>query len=276
MKKEIRATRENRGKASSSDTASGLQVHQFPCLNDNYGFLAHDPATGATAVIDTPEVEPINAALAERGWQLTHIWNTHHHFDHAGGNEALKAQWQAEVVGAGNDATRIPGIDRQVAEGEVVELGSLRARVIEVPGHTSGHIAFHFADDGVAFVGDTLFALGCGRLFEGTPAQMWNSLSKLMALPDDTVVYCAHEYTQANARFAITVDGANPALQQRVQEIDALRAAGQPTVPTTIGLEKRTNPFLRAAAPELASTLELQGADPVAVFAETRRRKDQF
>ncbi|MGI9326668.1 MAG: hydroxyacylglutathione hydrolase [Pseudomonadales bacterium] len=253
-----------------------LQVHQFPCLSDNYGFLAHDPATGATAVIDTPEVEPINAALAEKGWTLTHIWNTHHHFDHAGGNEALKAKWRATVVGAGHDAKRIPGIDLRVQEGESVSLGELQAQVIEVPGHTSGHIAYYFADDGVAFVGDTLFALGCGRLFEGTPGQMWQSLSKLMALPDDTVVYCAHEYTQANARFAVTVDPQNSALLQRAAEIDRLRAAGQPTVPTNIGLEKATNPFLRAESSGLADALGLDVADPVRVFAETRRRKDQF
>lgn len=254
----------------------GLQVHQFPCLNDNYGFLAHDPETGATAVIDTPEVAPINAALAERGWQLTHIWNTHHHFDHAGGNETLKTQWQAQVVGAGHDADRIPGIDVRVQDGDVIALGALNATVIEVPGHTSGHIAYYFADAGVAFVGDTLFALGCGRLFEGTPAQMWDSLNKLMALPDTTTVYCAHEYTQSNARFAVTVDPSNDALSARVVEIDRLRAQGQPTVPTTIGLEKATNPFLRAQQPALAAALDLPDADPVTVFAETRRRKDQF
>ncbi|MFK7915645.1 MAG: hydroxyacylglutathione hydrolase [Pseudomonadales bacterium] len=261
---------------SATPSTTGLQVHQFPCLNDNYGFLAHDPATGATAVIDTPEVEPINAALAERGWKLTHIWNTHHHFDHAGGNEALKQQWGATVVGARNDAERIPGIDQQVAEGDLLELGELRARVLEVPGHTSGHIAFHFAADQVAFVGDTLFALGCGRLFEGSPEQMWRSLGKLMALPDATTVYCAHEYTQANARFAVTVDPDNVALRERVAQIDALRAAQQPTVPTSIGVERATNPFLRAAEPQLARNLDLDAADPVAVFAETRRRKDQF
>ena len=261
---------------SATASTTGLQVHQFPCLNDNYGFLAHDPASGATAVIDTPEVEPINAALKERGWQLTHIWNTHHHFDHAGGNEALKAQWNATVVGAANDTQRIPGIDQKVVEGDVLELGTLRAQVLEVPGHTSGHIAFYFADDHVAFVGDTLFALGCGRLFEGTPAQMWSSLGKLMALPDATTVYCAHEYTQANARFALSVEPDNAALRERATRIDALRAASRPTVPTTIGLEKATNPFLRAGEPQLAQALQLETRDPVAVFAETRRRKDHF
>jgi hydroxyacylglutathione hydrolase len=253
-----------------------LVVHMFPCLQDNYGYLVHDPDTGATASIDTPDAEAIDAALAERGWRLTHILNTHHHFDHAGGNEALKARWGCTVVGAANDAARIPGIDSGVAEGDTVALGSARARVLEVPGHTSGHIAYHFADDGIVFVGDTLFALGCGRLFEGTPAQMWQSLGKLMALPDTTTVYCAHEYTQSNARFALSVEPGNAALVARAAAIDALRAAGKPTVPSTIGIEKATNPFLRAASPELQTCVERPGAALVEVFAETRRRKDHF
>lgn len=253
-----------------------FEVHQFPCLSDNYGFLLHDPASGATVTIDTPEVDAINAALAARGWRLTAIWNTHHHFDHAGGNEALKARWGCEVVGAAADAHRIPGIDRQVSEGDVVTLGAAQAQVIETPGHTSGHIAYYFAEAGRAFVGDTLFALGCGRLFEGTPAQMWDSLGKLMALPDDTAVYCAHEYTAANAAFALSVDPDNAALQQRAAEIRALREQGEPTVPTAIGLEKQTNPFLRAQDQGLAASLALADAAPVAVFAETRRRKDSF
>ena len=255
-----------------------LEVHMFPCLSDNYGYLVHDPATGATAVIDTPEVAPINSALAEKGWKLTHILNTHHHYDHAGGNEALKSQWGCTVVGAANDAERIPGIDVRVSDGEMLSFGSTEARVIETPGHTTGHIAYYFAEDGIAFVGDTLFALGCGRLFEGSPADMWASLSKLMALPDDTVVYCAHEYTQANAAFALSVEPGNEALVQRAAEIDRLRAAGTPTVPTTIGLEKATNPFLRPDSENLRVTIGMAGADqdPVAVFAETRRRKDNF
>jgi hydroxyacylglutathione hydrolase len=253
-----------------------FEVHQFPCLSDNYGFLLHDPDSGETVTIDTPEVDAINAALEARGWRLTAIWNTHHHFDHAGGNEALKARWGCEVVGAAADAHRIPGIDRRVAEGDIVTLGKAQARVIETPGHTSGHIAFYFAEAGRAFVGDTLFALGCGRLFEGTPAQMWDSLSKLMALPDDTAVYCAHEYTAANAAFALSVDPGNAALQQRAEDIRALRERDEPTVPTVIGLEKRTNPFLRADDDALAASLALADAAPVAVFAETRRRKDSF
>lgn len=253
-----------------------IEVHQFPCLSDNYGFLVHDVATGATATIDTPDVDAINAALAERGWTLTHILNTHHHFDHAGGNEALKAKWRCTVVGCGADAERLPGIDVRVAEGDEVELGASRARVIETDGHTVGHIVYHFADDGAAFVGDTLFALGCGRLFEGTPAQMWASLSKLMALPDETLVYCAHEYTQANAAFALSVDGGNPALVERSREIDRLRAEGRYTVPTTIGLERATNPFVRPSDAGLRASLALADASDVDVFAETRRRKDNF
>ena len=253
-----------------------LEIYQIPCLQDNYGFLVHDPETGATATIDTPEVAPINQALAAKGWRLTHILNTHHHFDHAGGNEELKAQWNCQVVGAAIDAERIPGIDVALADGDTLTLGSKRARIIEVPGHTSGHIAYYFAADEVAFVGDTLFALGCGRLFEGTPEQMSESLGKIMALPDATAIYCAHEYTEANAAFAVTMEPANPALQRRVKEIQSLRAAGKPTVPTSIGLERATNPFVRSDSAELQAVLNLSGADEVAVFAETRRRKDHF
>ncbi len=253
-----------------------IEVHQFPCLSDNYGFLVRDVASGAVASIDTPDADAINAALAERGWSLTHILNTHHHFDHAGGNEALKKKWGCQIVGAANDADRIPGIDQRVVEGDVVNLGESKAQVLEVSGHTVGHIAFYFGDDGIAFVGDTLFALGCGRLFEGTPAQMWDSLGKLLALPDDTIVYCAHEYTQANAAFALTVDPANEALVARAADIARIRAAGLPTVPTSIALEKATNPFLRPAADSLRQTLDMTSATDVEVFAETRRRKDHF
>jgi hydroxyacylglutathione hydrolase len=238
--------------------------------------LVHDVESGATASIDTPEVAPINAALEAKGWKLTHILNTHHHFDHAGGNEALKVQWGCTVVGAANDAHRIPGIDVQVAEGDIYEFGATEVKVLEVPGHTSGHIAYYFEQDHVAFVGDTLFALGCGRLFEGTAEQMWVSLEKLMALPDATTVYCAHEYTQANAAFAVTVEPDNIALQRRVEEIAKLRSQGIPTVPTSIKLERETNPFVRSTSAGLQSTIGLQGADPVAVFAETRKRKDHF
>ena len=253
-----------------------LQTHQFPCLSDNYGYLVHEPSSGATAAIDTPEVKPILAALEEKGWKLTHILNTHHHFDHAGGNAELKEKTGCTVIGPKGEKDLIPGIDHAVGEGDIVELGAARARIIEVPGHTRGHIAYSFDEDHVAFVGDTLFALGCGRLFEGTAQQMWTSLGKLMALPDDTVVYCAHEYTQSNARFALSVEPQNAALVARAKDIDAKRARGEWTVPTTIGLEKATNPFLRAASADLRQTIGLLAAADVDVFAETRKRKDNF
>lgn len=255
---------------------ASLQIHQFPCLNDNYGYLVHEPSSGMTAAIDTPEVKPILAALAEKGWKLTHILNTHHHFDHAGGNAELKEKTGCMVIGPKGEEEVIPGIDRAVREDDIVELGAARARVIEVPGHTRGHIAYSFDDNHVAFVGDTLFALGCGRLFEGTAAQMWTSLNKLMALPDDTTVYCAHEYTQSNARFALSVEPQNTALVARAKEIDVKRARGEWTVPTTIALEKATNPFLRAASADLRRTIGLEAAADVDVFAETRKRKDNF
>ena len=253
-----------------------LQVCQFPCRSDNYGFLAHDPHLNVTASIDTPEAGSINTALEEKGWRLTHILNTHHHGDHTGANMALKERWGCTIVGAANDAERIPGIDVRMADGDKYQFGSLIADVFEVPGHTTGHIAYYFSSENIAFVGDTLFALGCGRLFEGTPEMMWNSLQKLMALPDETIVYCAHEYTQSNAQFALSVEPGNAALVARSQEIDALRAEGKPTVPTTIGLERATNPFLRPMSENLQETVGLSGADLVSVFTETRLRKDNF
>ena len=253
-----------------------LQVYQFPCRSDNYGFLAHDPTLNVTASIDTPEEGPINTALEEKGWRLTHILNTHHHGDHTGANIALKERWGCTIVGAANDAERIPGIDVRMADGDKYQFGSLIADVFEVPGHTTGHIAYYFSSEDIAFVGDTLFALGCGRLFEGTPEMMWNSLQKLMALPDETIVYCAHEYTQSNAQFALSVEPGNAELVARSREIDALRAEGKPTVPTTIGLERATNPFLRPMSENLQETVGLSGADLVSVFTETRLRKDNF
>ncbi len=253
-----------------------MEVLQIPCLSDNYGYLVHDAETGITVSIDTPESAAINAALADKGWRLTHILNTHHHFDHAGGNEALKDEWRCQIVGAAIDAARIPGIDVKVNDGDSFVLGSSTVQVLEVPGHTSGHIAYYFEDEGAAFVGDTLFALGCGRLFEGTPQQMWDSLQSLMELPDDTLVYCAHEYTQANAAFALSVEPENADLVARAHEIDELRADNQPTVPTTLGLEKATNPFLRPDSDEIQRLTGKVGAPLVEVFAETRRLKDHF
>ena len=253
-----------------------LQIHQFPCLSDNYGVLIHDGEAGVTAAIDTPEAAAIERALGETGWRLTHILNTHHHHDHTGGNLELKQKTGCTVVGPRGEAAKVPGIDTAVGEGDTVRFGSHDARVIETPGHTLGHIAYHFAADKVAFVGDTLFALGCGRVFEGTHEQMWVSLSKLMALPPDTVIYCGHEYTQANARFAVTVDPANKALERRTAEIAEVRARGEPTVPTTLALELATNPFLRADDPAIRAHLGMTDAAPADVFAEIRRRKDSF
>ncbi len=253
-----------------------IEIRQFPCLSDNYGFLVHDRESGLTATIDTPDPEAINRALAAEGWRLDYILNTHHHFDHAGGNLALKDKWGCEIIGPRGEAARIPGLDRSVGEGDIVELGLSRARVHDTPGHTAGHVIYHFPDDGAAFVGDTIFAMGCGRLFEGTPEQMWASLSKIAALPPETKLYCAHEYTKANADFALSADPDNAALKQRAADVADARAQNLPTVPTTVALELATNPFLRARDEHLQANLGMTGADPVAVFAETRRRKDNF
>jgi len=255
---------------------SKLEIHQFEAFSDNYGYLIHDDAAGVTAAIDTPDAPKILGALEKTGWTLTHILNTHHHPDHAGGNKELKAKFGCEIIGPQGEADKIPGLDRAVGEGDMVEFGTHKARVMDVPGHTLGHIAYYFGDDGAAFVGDALFALGCGRVFEGTPPQMWNSLKKLSQLPPATTVYCAHEYTQSNARFAETIETSNDELRARVKEIDALRARGQRTVPTTIEMELATNPFLRAAEVSLQRDIGMEGADPVAVFTEVRKRKDNF
>jgi len=244
-----------------------LTIHQFPCLSDNYGFLVRDTATGLAASIDTPDADAILEQLAALGWELALILNTHWHPDHAGGNAKVKAATGATVIGPA-EVEKIAPVDRKVAGGDTVALGATHFTVIESGGHTLGHVAYHDAADGVLFVGDTLFALGCGRLFEGTPQQMWGSLSRLTALPDDTTVYCAHEYTAANARFALSVDDA-PALRDRAQAVFAARERGQPTVPTTIGLEKATNPFLRA--PLLRPHLP-----PAEAFGEIRAAKDGF
>ena len=251
-----------------------IEVHQFLCLADNYGYLAHDPLSGETAAIDTPDPDRIMAALDEKGWRLTYIFNTHHHFDHTGGNLALKEKTGCRIFGPAQEADKIPGIDVKLAEGAHVKIGSQEAAILDVPGHTLGHIVYYFAAAGIAFVGDTLFALGCGRLFEGTPVQMWGSLQKLMRLPDETLIYCGHEYTQANARFALSVEPDNDALIRRAQDISALRAKNMPTVPTKIGLEKATNPFLRPMSAGLQKTLGMVDAQEVDVFAETRKRKD--
>lgn len=253
-----------------------LEIRQIPCLSDNYGYLIHDAATGMVAAIDTPDVNAINDVLANEEWRLTHILNTHHHWDHAGGNLALKEKWQCEIIGPRAEAARIPGLDRAVGDGDIVAFGQSSATVFDTPGHTSGHIIYYFAEDEAAFVGDTIFAMGCGRLFEGTPTQMWASLIKIAALPPETKIYCAHEYTQSNAAFALTVDPHNDDLISRAREIDQLRVEGTPTVPTTVALELATNPFLRAENEGLKAAIGMSGAGAVDVFAETRRRKDNF
>lgn len=251
-----------------------LQIHQFPCLSDNYGFLAHDPTSGATAAIDTPDAEEYLRQAEAKGWRITDIWNTHWHPDHAGGNAAIKAKTGAIVTGPAEVERIGQAPDRIVDEGDIVKLGAQSTRILNVGGHTLGHIAYVLDDAKTAFVGDALFALGCGRLFEGTPQQMWASLQKLAALPDNTTLYCAHEYTQSNARFAITIDPTNRALQARIAEIDKLRAEGKPTVPMTLRQEKETNPFLRA--PELKGAVMLPNAEDWEAFADIRKRKDNF
>eukprot|EP00420_Gonyaulax_spinifera_P006586 CAMPEP_0197923402 /NCGR_PEP_ID=MMETSP1439-20131203/93913_1 /TAXON_ID=66791 /ORGANISM="Gonyaulax spinifera, Strain CCMP409" /LENGTH=310 /DNA_ID=CAMNT_0043545767 /DNA_START=27 /DNA_END=959 /DNA_ORIENTATION=+ len=264
------------GEAAAASVTGGMQVILVPCLKDNYAPVLHDPASGATAVIDTPEVGPIQKALEERNWHLTHILNTHWHADHTGGNLELKELTNCKVVGPRGEADKIPGLEAPVGEGDRVRIGSFQATVFDVGGHTAGHIAYHFPDQNVAFVGDTLFNLGCGRLFEGSPSQMWKSLLKLRAMPDETVVYCAHEYTESNARFAVHLGGV-PQLQIRVQAIQDLRRQRRPTVPMVLGHEKATNPFLLADLDSVREACGLPlGTMPEEVFAEVRKRKDKF
>ncbi|MBJ6372232.1 hydroxyacylglutathione hydrolase [Sedimentitalea arenosa] len=253
-----------------------LEIVTVPCLSDNYAFLAHDPDSGDTALVDVPEAGPILSALSDRGWRLTQVLLTHHHADHVQGLEEVLARHDARVVGAAADRHRLPALDTAVAEGDTVKIGAETGHVIDVSGHTVGHIAFHFPDSKAVFTADSLMALGCGRLFEGTAPQMWESLSKLAALPDDTVVYSGHEYTKANGAFAMTIEPDNPDLISRVRDIAEKRAANQPTVPSTLALERSTNPFLRAIVPSVQAGVGLSGADPAEVFAEIRSRKDRF
>jgi len=251
------------------------QTHLFRCLTDNFGVLIHDPATGATAAIDAPEAAPVETALRTTRWKLTDILVTHHHADHTGGVEELKARHKCRVTAPRQEASRIPAVDATVSEGDTLKVGSLTARVLETPGHTAGHIAYVFGADNLAFVGDTLFSIGCGRVIEGTPEMMWQSLLKLRGLPDDTRIYCGHEYTAANIRFAKTIEPANAALAAREKEVEKLLAAKKPTIPSTIGEEKAANPFLRADVPEIAKSLGLAGQPAWKVFAEIRERKNR-
>jgi len=253
-----------------------FELVTIPCLSDNYAYLIHDAGTGETAVIDVPEAGAILTALDKTGWRLSHILLTHHHHDHVGGVAELRAATGAQVIGAAADAHRLPPLDLAVSEGDTILIGGEAGHVMDVSGHTLGHIAFHFPQSALAFTADSLMALGCGRLFEGSAAQMWESLSKLMALPDDTLICSGHEYTAANAKFALTIDPDNPALISRLSEIEAARAEGRPTVPSLLSEELATNPFLRAADPRIRTRLDMQDATPAEVFAEIRARKDRF
>ena len=255
---------------------SRLTIHQIPLLQDNYGYLLHEPVAKVTAVVDPAVSEPILRALAKRNWSLYYILNTHHHYDHTGGNLELKRTTGCKIIGPRHDSDRIPGIDLGVFDGDTVRIGNAEGEVITVDGHTHGHIAYWFRESHALFCGDTLFSLGCGRLFEGKPEEMWESLKRLRALPDETLVFCGHEYTQANARFALGIDPDNPDLLARAQEVEKKRAKGQSTVPSSLETERRANPFLRADAEAIARAVGMEGALPAKVFAEIRRRKDAF
>jgi hydroxyacylglutathione hydrolase len=252
-----------------------ILFHQFPCLKDNYGVLVHEPRSGATAAIDAPEAKAVLEALGERGWTLTHILTTHHHGDHTGGNLELKAATGCEIVGPAAEAQRIPGIVRDVGEGATVALGSVTFKVLETPGHTLGHVTYWCPGEGVAFVGDTLFAMGCGRVFEGTPEMMWHSLSKIARLPKETTIYCGHEYTLANARFGLTIEPENRKLQERAKAVETLRAEGRPTLPTRLADELETNVFLRPQSLTIRARLGLGASADWRVFAEMRERKNK-
>lgn len=253
-----------------------LDIRTIPCLSDNYAYLAHDADTGATAVIDVPEAGPIIAALAQTGWTLTDVLITHHHWDHVDGLAALLAAHPARVVGAAADAHRLPRLDLALNEGDALSIGSETGTVIDVSGHTINHIAYHFADAHALFTADSLMALGCGRVFEGTKPQMHESMQKLAALPGETVVYSGHEYTAANAKFALTIDPDNPDLISRIKDVTAKRASGTPTVPSLLSQELATNPFLRAHDPAVQAHLGMTGANATDVFTEIRTRKDNF
>jgi hydroxyacylglutathione hydrolase len=262
--------------ASKKDYVMPLETHIFLCLQDNYGTLIHDPQSGATASIDAPEAGAVDAALKITGWKLSDILITHHHADHTGGITALKSKHKCRVVAPAREADKIPGVDEVVRESDTVRIGNFSANVIETPGHTLGHVAYWFQTENLAFVGDTLFSIGCGRVIEGTPEQMWQSLCKLRDLPDDTRIYCGHEYTKANIKFALTIDRDNPVLQARAMQVQQQISENKPTIPVMIGDEKLTNPFLRADIADLARDVGMAGKPAVEVFATIRERKNNF
>lgn len=251
------------------------EIRTFTCLNDNFGYLIHDVETKATASIDAPEAGPILEALEREGWQLTDILITHHHGDHVGGVAELKQKYNCRVVAPHDKTTKIANVDLRVANADVVKIGNLLARVVETPGHTLDHISYVFDTEKAVFAADTLFSIGCGRVFEGTYPMMWDSLLKLRALPDDFKLYCGHEYTASNVKFALTIEPDNAALQARAAEVTKLRAENKPTIPTLLGEEKRANVFLRADEPSVAAKLHMKGADPASVFGELRERKNK-
>lgn len=251
------------------------EIRTFTCLNDNFGYLIHDVETKATASIDAPEAGPIIKALERKGWQLTDILITHHHGDHVGGVAELKQKYNCRVVAPHDKTTKIADVDLRVANADVVKVGTLLGRVLETPGHTLDHISYVFDTEKALFAADTLFSIGCGRVFEGTYPMMWDSLLKLRALPDDFKLYCGHEYTASNVKFALTVDPDNAALQARAAEVTRLRAENKPTIPSLLGDEKRANVFLRADEPSVAARLHMKGADAAAVFGELRERKNK-
>lgn len=253
-----------------------LEIVTIPCLSDNYAFLLHDDISGETALVDAPEAGPVLAELETRGWQLSEVWITHHHADHVQALGEILRSHQAQVRGAAADAHRLPELDAQHADEDVFSFAGHSVRVLDVSGHTIGHIAYHVPDAGAVFTADSLMALGCGRLFEGTAAQMWTSLNKLASLPEDTQVFSGHEYTASNAKFALSIDPENDKLIERANTIDAARAQNRPTVPSTLALELATNPFLRAADPRIRSHLGMTDATDADVFAEIRSRKDRF
>lgn len=253
-----------------------LEIISLPVLHDNYIYLIHDNVSGETAAVDPAVAQPVLRFLQDKNWQLTYVLNTHHHSDHVGGNLELKQKTGCKIFASEYDRNRIPGIDQSLQEGDTVNLGNHDARILFTPGHTLGHIEYYFEQDKLLFCGDTLFAMGCGRLFEGTAEQMWQSLQKLKGLPPDTKVYCTHEYTQNNGRFALTVDPKNEALQERMKEVDRLRKQNLSTLPTTIADELATNPFLREGSPTIRQSVGMPLAKPSEVFAKVRRMKDSY